>query len=147
MFFRKTPPALKIEALSSLIDRSVTIVGEISFDKSARIDGVVRGNLTGSLSKNNVLIIGPQAEIHGDIKCNSLVILGFIQGNISASYVEIRASAKIKGDVTYETIEMYQGSELNGHLFRLQGGTVTETPDIPTLEELTESTAKSVQVN
>ncbi len=143
MFFRKNSPALKIEALSSLIDRSVTIVGEITFDKSARIDGVVRGNLTGSLSKKNVLIIGPQAEIHGDIKCSSLVVLGLIKGNISSSYVEIRASAKIQGDVTYETIEMYQGSELTGHLFRLQGGSITETPDIQTIEELSEPAAKT----
>lgn len=141
MFFRKNSPPLKIEALSSLIDRSVTIVGEITFDKGARIDGVVHGNLNGSRSKNNVLIIGPQAEIYGNIQCSSLVVLGSVKGNVSSSYIEIRSTARIDGDVTYETIEMYQGSELNGHLFRLHGGLVTETPDVHPIALVADSPA------
>ncbi|MGV0958310.1 MAG: bactofilin family protein [Limnohabitans sp.] len=129
MFFRKNKSALNTEALASLIDRSVTIVGEITFDKGARIDGVVRGNVKGSMSKNNVLIVGPQAEIFGNIQCQSLVVLGTIKGNVATNYLEIRSSASIHGDISYETIEMYQGSEINGHLFRLKAGVATETPD------------------
>lgn len=126
MFFRKKRSALKTEALASLIDRSVTIVGEVTFDRGARIDGVVHGNVNGSMLKNNVLIVGPNAEINGNIRCHSLVVLGVVIGNVSASYIEIRSSAKIHGDTCYETIEMYQGSEIIGRLLRVEGGTVTE---------------------
>ena len=58
------------------------------------------------------------------------MVLGAVKGNVSASYVEIRSAAKIQGDTRYETIEMHQGSEVNGRLLRIDGGTVTETPDV-----------------
>ncbi len=132
MFFRKPPRrSAKGETLSTLIDATVRIEGQIRFDKSARIDGTVRGNVTGSNAKTGMLIIGPEACIEGDVACHSVVVLGKIEGTLRASYVEIRASARISGDVHYEVIEMHQGSTINGRLFRLQGQEVVETPEVP----------------
>lgn len=133
MFFRKKQHALNTESLASLIDHTVTINGSITFDKNARIDGTVYGNLTGSMAKNNLLIVGPQATVHGDIRCQSLVVLGYVKGNVTATYLEIRSSARIHGDACYETIEMYQGAEINGHLFRIQSDSKKETSDTPSI--------------
>ncbi|MCS6763282.1 MAG: polymer-forming cytoskeletal protein [Candidatus Protistobacter heckmanni] len=109
------------------------ISGTLSFDKGARIDGTVHCNVNGTISKNNLLIIGPSAHIEGDITCHSLVVLGSVTGNMSASYVEIRAGAKIHGDTRYETIEIHQGTEINGRLFRVEGVKTVETPDMPAI--------------
>lgn len=126
MFTRKNTVTPNTQALASLLDSSIKIVGEITFNKGARIDGIIHGNVNGSMLKDNLLIIGQEAEVHGDIRCHSLVVLGKIKGNVSACYIEIRSSATIEGDTCYQTIEMYQGSEINGRLLRQESGQLTK---------------------
>lgn len=131
MFFKKTPNrSVKSETLSTLIDVTVQIDGQIRFDKSARIDGTVRGNVTGSNAKNGMLIIGPEACINGDVNCYSVVVLGRIHGAVHANYIEIRSSAHITGDVHYEVIEIHQGSNVNGRLLHQVGLEAAATPDV-----------------
>lgn len=131
MFFNKTPHrSAKSETLATLIDVTVQIDGQIRFDKSARIDGKVRGNVTGSNAKNGMLIIGPEACINGDVNCYSVVVLGKIHGTVHANYIEIRSSAHITGDVYYEVIEIHQGSNVNGRLLHQVGHEAVETPDL-----------------
>lgn len=135
MFFKKTPNrSAKSETLSTLIDVTVQIEGQLRFDKSARIDGMVRGNVTGSNSKKGMLIIGPEARIDGDVACHSVVVLGKVHGTVRASYIEIRANAQITGDVHYEVIEVHQGSNINGRLLHQMGSETVETPDVARID-------------
>lgn len=130
MFFKKNSNhALKSETLATLIDVTVQIDGHLSFDKSARIDGTVRGNVTGSDAKKCMLIVGPQAHIEGDVSCHNLVVLGKIHGTVHASYIEVRTNAEITGDVHYEVIEAHQGSNINGRLLHQLGGAAPEAPE------------------
>lgn len=136
MFFKKAPNrSAKSETLSTLIDVTVQIEGQFSFDKSARIDGTIRGNVMGSNAKKGMLIVGPEARIDGDVNCHSVVVLGKVHGSVHASYVEIRSSAQINGDVHYEVIEVHQGSNINGRLLHHQAGQeVVETPEVPEVQ-------------
>jgi cytoskeletal protein CcmA (bactofilin family) len=130
MFFnKKTRQTVKSDTLSTLIDASVRITGEVHFDKSARIDGTVLGHVKGSNEKNGLLIIGPDARIEGDVRCHSIVVLGHIEGNVFAHYVEIRSSGRISGNVHYATMEIHQGSEINGNLLRQSLDQSDITPD------------------
>lgn len=143
MFFNKTPNrSAKSESLATLIDATVHIDGQIRFDKSARIDGSVRGNVTGSNAKKGMLIIGPEARIEGDVRCHSVVVLGKIEGTVHASYVEIRTNARISGDVYYEVIEAHQGSNINGRLLHQQGHETVETPDVAGIDTPVERAAQ-----
>jgi cytoskeletal protein CcmA (bactofilin family) len=131
MFFKKNPNrSAKSETLATLIDLTVQIDGQLRFDKSARIDGTIRGNVTGSNAKKGMLIVGPEARIDGDVNCHSVVVLGKVHGTVHASYVEIRSSAQIVGDVHYEVIEVHQGSNINGRLLHQVGHETVETPDV-----------------
>ncbi|OUT96898.1 MAG: hypothetical protein CBC01_07405 [Betaproteobacteria bacterium TMED41] len=117
MFFGKnTQKAISTETLATLMDTSVKIEGNFFFDKSARLDGVIIGNIRGPNTKSGVLIIGPKAQIDGDISCHSVVVLGAVFGNIEADHLEVRAGAKINGDVLYSIIEVHQGSNINGRM-------------------------------
>ena len=58
MFNRSTRTAVQTETLATLVDASVQIKGEVTFEKSARIDGIVTGNVTGSSAKGGTLIVG-----------------------------------------------------------------------------------------
>ena len=117
MFFgQNKQKAISTETLATLMDTSVKIEGNFFFDKSARLDGVIIGNIRGPNTKTGVLIIGPKARIDGNISCHSVVILGAVFGNIEADHLEVRAGAKISGDVMYSVIEVHQGSNINGRM-------------------------------
>ena len=117
MFFGKNKQkAISTETLATLMDTSVKIEGNFFFDKSARLDGIIIGNIRGPNTKSGVLIIGPKAQIDGDISCHSVVVLGAVFGNIEADHLEVRAGAKINGDVLYSIIEVHQGSNINGRM-------------------------------
>lgn len=117
MFFGQSrQKTISTETLATLMDASVKIEGNFFFDKSARIDGIVIGNIKGPNTKTGVLIIGPKAKIEGDIFCHSVVVLGTIYGNIEADHLEVRSGAQINGDVKYSVIEVHQGSNINGRM-------------------------------
>jgi len=117
MFFGQSrQKTISTETLATLMDASVKIEGNFFFDKSARIDGIVIGNIKGPNTKTGVLIIGPKAKIEGDIFCHSVVVLGTIYGNIEADHLEVRSGAQINGDVKYSIIEVHQGSNINGRM-------------------------------
>ena len=69
MFFgQNRQKSVSTETLATLMDASVKIEGDFYFDKSARIDGEIKGNIKGPKTKSSVLIVGPKAKIEGDIR-------------------------------------------------------------------------------
>ena len=120
MFFGQTrQKSISTETLATLMDASVKIRGDFYFDKSARIDGEIIGNIKGPRTKSSALIVGPKARIEGDILCHSVVVLGTIIGNIESDHLEVRSGATISGDVKYSVIEVHQGSNINGRMILL----------------------------
>lgn len=130
MFNRSTRTAVQTETLATLVDSSVQIKGEVTFEKSARIDGIVTGNVTGSSAKGGTLIVGATSTIKGRVSCHSVVVLGRVQGDIEATQLEIRAGAVIDGDILYDVVEIHQGSSINGRMVR-RGGGPAETAETP----------------
>jgi len=92
------------------------------FEKSARFDGTIDGSLQGTLNRDCVLVIGPKAVVNGSVLAQSVVVLGTVNGNVSGEYVEIRESAHVAGDITYVRVEIHQGSDVQGRMFRIEGG-------------------------
>ena len=132
MFFgQNRQKSVSTETLATLMDASVKIEGDFYFDKSARIDGEIKGNIKGPKTKSSVLIVGPKAKIEGDILCHSVVVLGTIIGNIESEHLEVRSGATIKGDVKYSVIEVHQGSNINGRLIFFNSSTNNSTQPKP----------------
>ena len=128
MFFgQNRQKSVSTETLATLMDASVKIEGDFYFDKSARIDGEIKGNIKGPKTKSSVLIVGPKAKIAGDILCHSVVVLGTIIGNIESEHLEVRSGATIKGDVKYSVIEVHQGSNINGRMIFFNSSTIELT--------------------
>ena len=132
MFFgQNRQKSVSTETLATLMDASVKIEGDFYFDKSARIDGVIKGNIKGPKTKSSVLIVGPKAKIEGDILCHSVVVLGTIIGNIESEHLEVRSGATISGDVKYSVIEVHQGSNINGRMIFFNSSTTDSTQPKP----------------
>jgi len=99
------------EAISSIIDKSMTITGEISFKGKARIDGVIVGNI-----KGEHLILSESGKIEGDITVSSFNCYGTLQGNIKADILTARKDCSIQGKLEAGSLTVEPGAALQGEI-------------------------------
>ena len=103
--------------VDSLIGMSARIEGDLCFTGGLRIDGEVHGNVFGGDGGDSVLVISEQARIEGDVHCATLVVNGYIAGNVFATQLlELQPKARIVGDVHYKLLEMQGGAMVTGKL-------------------------------
>ena len=99
------------EAISSIIDKSMTIKGEIVFKGKARIDGTINGNIEGEH-----LILSESGRINGDITVVSFNCYGHIEGNIKANMLTARKSCSITGKLEAGSLTVEPGAAMKGEI-------------------------------
>lgn len=108
--------------IDSLVGISARIEGDICFTGGLRIDGEVHGNVIGGESTENVLVVSEHARVEGDVHCATLVVNGYIAGDVFASeLLELRPKGRIIGNVHYKRLEMHNGATVAGTLTHQQG--------------------------
>ena len=83
------------EAITSIINKDMVIVGDLSFNGKTMLDGRVEGNVRGEY-----LIISESGNVVGDIEASEVVIL---EGN-----------STVIGDVTTKKLIIEEGAVFNG---------------------------------
>ncbi|MGY0196158.1 bactofilin family protein [Leptothrix sp. BB-4] len=107
------------ERIDCLIGPGTSIEGDLVFTGGLRIDGAIRGDVTVSDVKAGTLVIGDGGRIEGDVRVSHVIVYGEIVGTIYATgLVDLRANARIAGDVHYDALEMQAGAEITGHLVK-----------------------------
>ena len=66
--------------------------------------------------KANLLTIGQDAKIKGEINSEELIVNGFISGTIRARKVTLTSSAKVEGDIIHNTIAIETGAHFEGSI-------------------------------
>ncbi len=117
------------EAISSIIDKSMTITGEISFKGKARIDGVIIGNI-----KGEHLILSESGKIEGDITVSSFNCYGTIQGNIKADILTARKDCSIQGKLEAGSLTVEPGAALQGEI-KASAKSLKQVTDKPATEK------------
>ena len=103
--------------IDSLIGAGTRIEGDLSFNGGLRIDGEVRGNVTGLGADGATLVISEQATVEGEIRVGHIVVNGTVKGPIHASEtLELQPRSRVTGDVHYNTLEMHLGASVDGRL-------------------------------
>jgi cytoskeletal protein CcmA (bactofilin family) len=96
------------------IGPAVSIVGDIECKTDLVIDGRVRGRIR---LPDVTLVIGPEAEIDGDIRGTRIVVHGIVRGSIWASErIEVTASAGVHGSLSADRIVVEDGAVVNGRV-------------------------------
>ena len=79
------------------IGKSVVIKGELSGSEDLTIEGNVEGRIE---LKENILTIGPNGKIRAEVFAKSVIVLGEVTGNVTASEkVDIRDNGSVDGDI------------------------------------------------
>ena len=101
-----------------LLGAGAEFEGKLTFKGTVRIDA----KFTGSIVTNDVLVVGEHARMDAEISCGTVVVLGEVNGNISAkSAVELHRSAKVRGDVQTPSLMIEKGAMLQGAV-KMTGG-------------------------
>lgn len=103
----------------SILGADVIVTGNIAASVDLHIDGKIQGDL-----KCANLVQGEASEIKGSVIADSAKLAGAIDGSIEAKTLIIHASARITGDVTYESVTIEQGAHVDGKLTHRRAGVV-----------------------
>ncbi|MGW8195462.1 MAG: bactofilin family protein [Desulforhopalus sp.] len=102
---------VEAEAISSIIDETMTVTGEISFKGKARIDGTINGNIEGEH-----LILSETGKVAGDISVTSFNCYGRLEGNIKADMLTARKNCSIKGKLEATSLTVEPGASIEGEI-------------------------------
>ena len=103
--------AQNFEQISAIIEEGCKFEGNLSFNGTARIAGIVNG----SIFSNDKVIVSEGAVINADINANIILISGNVKGNIKASSrVEIIKPARFEGTITTPSLIVEEGVIFHG---------------------------------
>ena len=123
--------------IDTVIGRNTTLEGDVYFAGGLHVEGVIQGDLIANNKEKSILILTQKGRIEGDIRGTVVVLDGEVLGNVTASVsLELAHHARVKGNVSYKTLEMEGGAVVNGVLSQLQSTDQTTTVDLqPNLEK------------
>ena len=95
----------------SFIGGEVSITGNIGASGDLHLDGAVQGDIAcGSLT------VGANGQVRGNVMAQRATIAGAIEGSVVATELVIEKTARIAGDVSYESISIETGARVDGRL-------------------------------
>src|SRR3954454_22526764 len=115
MFASKQPirPARSGSQPMSIIGSEVIISGDLATDAQLHVDGRIDGNV-----RCAQLIQGAQGIISGNIVAEEARLAGTVERTGSAATLTVEATARILGDIAYDTIAIEAGARIEGRLGR-----------------------------
>jgi len=104
-----------------VIGADVQINGDIRATVDLHIDGHIQGDVACA-----TLVQGERSRIVGAIQADQARIAGAVEGTLTVKTLVIEATARITGDVSYESLSMAVGAEVDGRLTHLNAASVPQ---------------------
>ena len=96
------------------IGKSVVIKGELNGSEDLTIEGQVEGKIE---LRQNVLTIGPNGKIKAEVFAKSVIVLGEVIGDVSATEkVDIRDNGSVDGDIVAPRVAIADGAHFRGSI-------------------------------
>ena len=95
----------------AFLGRGSRVVGKVSFEGPARIEGTVEGEVVAQ----DTLTIGESAVVNAQVTGNAIVIHGRVTGDVVArKRLEIRAPGRLLGNITTPSLVIHEGVVFEG---------------------------------
>ena len=99
------------QASNCIISQGSVIEGKFNSKDSLRLDGQVNGEI----DCESRFVMGETGKVVGSVRAAEAEILGEIEGDIMVSgSLNLRSTAKIKGNITAKTMSVDEGATYNG---------------------------------
>jgi cytoskeletal protein CcmA (bactofilin family) len=107
-------PQRGLERMAVNIGKSVVIKGELNGSEDLTIEGQVEGKIE---LRQNVLTIGANGKIKAQVFAKSVIILGEVTGNVTATEkVDIRDNGSVDGDIAAPRVAIAEGAHFRGSI-------------------------------
>lgn len=93
----------------SVFGPDIRITGDVAAAADLHIDGKVQGDVTCT-----ALVQGESGEIVGAVTAESARLSGTVRGTIQVRELVVLKTARIHGDVHYDTLTIEQGAQVDG---------------------------------
>jgi cytoskeletal protein CcmA (bactofilin family) len=100
----------------SFLGPEVQVTGDIDTPGQLHLDGKVTGDV-----RCGILVQGTSGEVRGNITAGEARIAGLVDGAIEAGTLSLDHSARVTGDMLYETLSIAGGAEVEGRFKRRKG--------------------------
>jgi cytoskeletal protein CcmA (bactofilin family) len=115
---RKQPPS----EVATLIGAGTRVEGNLIVTGGVHLEGFVRGNVSCEAGGSAHLTIARAGVVEGIVEVPRVIVHGEVRGDIRAKEkVELGASARVSGNVSYTVIEMAAGAVIQGRLVAATG--------------------------
>jgi cytoskeletal protein CcmA (bactofilin family) len=116
-----------LERTAVNIGKSVVIKGELNGSEDLTIEGQVEGKIE---LRQNVLTIGSNGRIKASVFAKSVVVLGEVTGNVTATEkVDIRDNGSVDGDIAAPRVAIAEGAHFRGSIDMQRAGAGGAKPD------------------
>ena len=99
-----------VKAITTSIGEECIFEGNITTSASTRIDGTLKGNISG----DNSIIVGEHGKVLGEIKALETIVFGKVEGVIESDKLEIKSTGTVTGDIFINTLVVEDGATYNG---------------------------------
>ncbi len=96
----------------SIIDKSLTLDGSVSFSGELIVEGTIKGSMRGEH-----IIIAESGQIKAETQARNITISGVFEGSLTVKdKLILRSGGRCSGTVTCRDLEMEAGSILDGEI-------------------------------
>jgi cytoskeletal protein CcmA (bactofilin family) len=99
------------QEITVVLQKGSRLEGRLQFEGTARIDGQFQGEIF----TPDILLIGDEAQVSGQIEADVIVISGQFTGEMVATQrVEIQAPAVVRGTIQTAILQVEEGAVFEG---------------------------------
>ena len=106
---RQPGNGMATDATFSVLGPDIAITGDLTAKADLHLDGKVGGDISCA-----ALVQGEASEITGAVTAQPARVAGKIKGSISAEVLVIQRTARIEGDVSYGSLTIEEGAQVDG---------------------------------
>ncbi len=126
---KKSSPDIRRTKFTTLIARDVVLAGDLEFAEGLRMDGQVKGNVTGKADSQALLVLSEHGKITGKVRGYDLIINGTIIGDVIADhFVDLQPNAHVTGNIEYLQLRMDCGATVDGKLTKRDAAAPAPAP-------------------
>lgn len=116
-FSISTAAADSRDPVHSIVDKHLTMRGDLESDGDIMVRGKVLGNI-----KCKLLIVDAEAQVDGGIEADEVVIRGKAKGKVQAERVRLEKTAVIDCEIAHRSFSAEEGARIKGSLRFLEDG-------------------------
>ena len=124
------------------IGKSVVIKGELNGSEDLTVEGHVEGKVE---LRQHALTIGPNGKIKAQVFAKSVIVLGSVTGNITATEsVTLRDSGSVDGDIAAPRVAIAEGAHFRGSIDMQRAASAPRSGETKAESKLTPASAAAM---